>query len=56
MKETIWAWVIGFFVCALLLYFGATLLMKIWPVLLIAAILVLAVVIYIRFRKGKPKY
>jgi len=56
MKETIWTWVIGFFVAAFLLYLGARLISRVWRILLIAAVIVLAVVIYLRFRKGKPKY
>jgi hypothetical protein len=56
IKEKIWGAVFGFFAGALLLYFGATLLAKVWWVLLIVAIIALAIVIYIRIKKGKPKY
>jgi len=56
MKETIWEGVISFFVCALLLYFGAKLISRVWWVLLIVAVIALGVIIYIRFRNGKPKY
>jgi 4-hydroxybenzoate polyprenyltransferase len=50
------ATVLTFFACALLLYVGATYLLKVWWVLLIVAVIVAIVVIYIRFKKGKPKY
>jgi len=56
MMEKIWTWVIGFFVIALLLYLGARLLRQVWWVLLIGAVIALAVIVYIRFRNGKPKY
>ena len=56
MKEKIWEGVIGFFVCGLLLYLGARLVMRVWWVLLIVTVIALAVIIYIRFKKGKPKY
>ena len=56
MKDKIWEIVLGFFVIALLLYLGVTLLLKVWWILLIVAVLVLAVIIYIRIRKSKPKY
>jgi len=56
MMEKVWMWVIGFFVATLLLYFGAKLIAQVWWVLLIIAVIVLAVIIYIRFKKGKPKY
>ena len=56
MKDRIWEIALSFFVIALLLYLGVTFLMKVWWVLLIVAAIVLAVVIYIRIRKGKPKY
>ena len=56
IKEKLWGAVFGFFGAALLLYIGARYLMKVWWFLLIIALVALAVVIYIRFRKGKPKY
>jgi len=56
MTERIWTWIVGFFVAALLLYLGAKLISQVWWVLLIIAVIVLAVIIYIRFRGGKPKY
>jgi uncharacterized membrane protein YeaQ/YmgE (transglycosylase-associated protein family) len=56
MKEKIWAGIIGFFVAALLLYIGATYLLKVWWLLLIVAVISFAIIIYIRFKKGKPKY
>ena len=56
ITEKIWGSVIGFFVLALLCYSGAALLMEIWWVLLIAAAIALGVILYIRFKKGRPKY
>ena len=56
MTERIWTWVIGFFVAALLLYLGAKLISQVWVVLLIIAVLVIAVIVLIRFKNGKPKY
>jgi hypothetical protein len=56
VKEKLWATVLTFFACALLLYLGAIYLMRVWWVLLIVSIIVFAVIIYIRIRKGKPKY
>ena len=56
MREKMWEGVIGFFVMALLLYFGAKLVAQVWWVLVIVAVAVIALIIYIRFRKGKPKY
>jgi Na+-driven multidrug efflux pump len=56
VKETLWATVLTFFACALLLYIGATYLLKVWWFLLIVALIVLAIVLYLRFKKGKPKY
>ena len=56
IKEKIWGGIIGFFVAALLCYIGATILLKVWWVLLIAAAIAIGIIIYIRFKKGKPKY
>ena len=41
---------------ALLLYLSARFIMQIWFVLLVAALIALAVIIYLRIKKGKPKY
>jgi len=56
IKEKLWGAIFGFFGAALLLYIGAHYLMKVWWFLLIIAVIALAVIIYIRIRKGKPKY
>jgi len=56
MKEKLWGAIFGFFGAALLLYIGARFLMQIWWVLLIAALVALGVIIYLRVKKGKPKY
>jgi len=55
IKEKLWGAIFGFFGAALLLYIGARYLMKVWWVLLIVAVIALAVIIYIRFRKVEPK-
>ena len=56
LKEKLWGAIFGFFGAALLLYIGARILLQVWWVLLIAALIALAVMIYIRVKKGKPKY
>jgi hypothetical protein len=56
IKEKLWGAIFGFFGGALLLYIGARYLMKVWWFLLIVAVIALGVIIYIRFKKGKPKY
>jgi len=56
LKEKLWGAIFGFFGAALLLYIGARYLMKVWWFLLIIALIALAVIIYIRIKKGKPKY
>ena len=56
LKEKLWGAIFGFFGAALLLYIGARFLMQIWWVLLIAAVIAVGVIVYIRVKKGKPKY
>jgi len=56
VKDKIWGFCLSFFVCSILLHVAVTKLMQIWQVLLVIAVLVLAVVVYIRFRNSKPKY
>jgi len=56
IKEKLWGAIFGFFGAALLLYIGARFLLQIWWVLLIAALIALGVIIYLRVKKGKPKY
>ena len=56
MKDRIWEITLGFFVIALLLYLGVTLLLKVWWVLLIVAVIALVAVVIYRIKKGKPKY
>jgi len=56
LREKIWGWIAGFFFAALLCYIGVKLLAEVWWVLLIAAIIALGVIVYIRIKKGKPKY
>ena len=56
LGEKIWGWIAGFFVAALLCYIAAALLVEVWWILLIVALIALGVIIYIRLRKGKPKY
>jgi len=56
IKEKIWGAIAGFFVAALLCYIGVQLLAEVWWVLLIAAAIAVGVIIYIRFKRGKPKY
>jgi len=56
IKEKIWGAIAGFFFAALLCYIGVRLLAGVWWVLLIVAVIVSAVIIYIRIKKGKPKY
>jgi small basic protein len=56
LKEKMWGWVAGFFLGALLCYIGAKLLVDVWWILLIAAAIALGVTIYLRVKKGKPKY
>jgi len=56
IKEKLWGAILGFFGAALLCYIGATILMEVWWILLIVAAIALGIIIYIRFKKGKPKY
>ena len=56
LKEKMWGWIIGFFLAALLCYIAAALLVEVWWILLIVAIIAVGVIIYIRLRKGRPKY
>lgn len=56
MKDKIWGFCLSFFVCAVLLHIAVTKLMEIWHILLIAGLLILAAVVYIRFKNSKPKY
>jgi Na+-driven multidrug efflux pump len=56
IKEKMWGAIIGFFLAALLCYIGAALLADVWWILLIVAIIAAGIIIYIRFKKGKPKY
>jgi len=56
IKEKLWGAILGFFLAALLCYIAAALLVEVWWVLLIAAVIALGIIIYIRLRKGKPKY
>ena len=56
LKEKMWGWIFGFFGAALLCYIGAKALLDVWWVLLIAAVIALGVILYIRIKKGKPKY
>ncbi|MDR0531386.1 MAG: hypothetical protein LBG83_04900 [Oscillospiraceae bacterium] len=56
IKEKLWGAIFGFFGAALLLYIGARFLLQIWWVLLIAALVALGAIIYLRIKKGKPKY
>ena len=56
IREKMWGAIFGAFFGALLLYLSARFILQIWPVLLIAALIALGVIIYIRVKKGKPKY
>ena len=56
MKDKIWSFCLTFFVCACLLHIAVAKLMEIWHILVIVGLLVLAIVVYIRFRNSKPKY
>jgi energy-converting hydrogenase Eha subunit B len=56
IKEKLWGAVMGFFGAALLLYIGSKLVLQVWWLLLIAALTAIGIIIYIRIKKGKPKY
>ena len=56
MKDKVLSFCLTFFVCVLLLHFAVMKLMEIWHILFVIGIIVLAVIIYIRFRNSKPKY
>jgi energy-converting hydrogenase Eha subunit B len=56
IKEKMWGAILGFFAAALMCYIGAKLLADVWWVLLIIAVIALGAIIYIRVKKGKPKY
>jgi hypothetical protein len=56
IKEKMWSAIMGFFAAALLCYVAVKLISAVWVVLLIVAMLALTVIIYIRVKKGKPKY
>jgi len=56
IREKLWGAILGFFGAAVLLFIGARFILEIWWVLLIAALIALGVIIYIRIKKGKPKY
>jgi amino acid permease len=56
IKEKLWGAIFGFFAAALLCYIGTKLLLQVWWVLLITAIIAGGVIVYLRIKKGKPKY
>ena len=47
--------VLTFFLAAIACYIAAVLLIRVWWVLLIAAVIAIGIILYIRFGK-KPKY
>ena len=56
LKEKLWGAIFGFFGAALLCYIAAKVLLDVWWVLLIAAVIAVGVILYIRYKKGRPKY
>jgi len=56
VKDKIWGFCLSFFVCVVLLHIAVMKLMEIWHILLIIGLLILAVIVYFRFKNSRPKY